>query len=62
MIEIWNRDEEYDCELVRESIDKDGPVYSMIYSKARGTESVVVQMTGMKGLMAGPTGGRLNSP
>ncbi|MFZ1735848.1 MAG: DNA-directed RNA polymerase subunit beta' [Candidatus Moraniibacteriota bacterium] len=62
VIEIWNATKNIITELVRESIDKDGPVYSMIYSKARGTESVVVQMTGMKGLMAGPTGETLELP
>lgn len=62
VIEIWNATKNSITELVRESIDKDGPVYSMIYSKARGTESVVVQMTGMKGLMAGPTGETLELP
>jgi DNA-directed RNA polymerase subunit beta' len=34
----------------------------MVYSKARGSESVVVQMTGMKGLMAGPTGETIELP
>ncbi len=62
VIEIWNATKNTITELVRASIDKDGPVYSMIYSKARGTESVVVQMTGMKGLMAGPTGETIELP
>ena len=46
----------------RKSLDKEGPVYSMVYSKARGSESVVVQMTGMKGLMAGATGETIELP
>ncbi len=62
VIEIWNAAKNKITELVRASIDKEGPVYSMIYSKARGTESVVVQMTGMKGLMAGPTGETIELP
>ncbi len=62
VIEIWNATKNTITDLVRESIDKEGPVYSMIYSKARGTESVVVQMTGMKGLMAGPTGETIELP
>lgn len=62
VIEIWNATKNKITELVRASIDKEGPVYSMIYSKARGTESVVVQMTGMKGLMAGPTGETIELP
>lgn len=62
IIEIWNEAKNKITEAVRTSLDKEGPVYSMIYSKARGTEAVVVQMTGMKGLVAGPTGETIELP
>lgn len=62
IIEIWNEAKNEVTEAVRSSMDKEGPVYSMVYSKARGSESVVVQMTGMKGLMAGPTGETIELP
>ncbi len=62
VIEIWNDAKNRIADSVRESIDKEGPVYSMVYSKARGSESVVVQMAGMKGLMAGPTGETIELP
>ncbi len=62
VIEIWNEAKNHITEAVRESLDKEGPVYSMVYSKARGTEAVVVQMTGMKGLVAGPTGETIELP
>lgn len=62
VIEIWNNTKNTITELVRGSMDKEGPVYSMVYSKARGSESVVVQMSGMKGLMAGPTGETIELP
>ena len=62
VIEIWNKIKNEITEAIRESIDKEGPVYSMVYSKARGSESVVVQMAGMKGLMAGPTGETIELP
>jgi len=62
VIEIWNEAKNRITEAVRDSLDKEGPVYSMIYSKARGTEAVVVQMTGMKGLVAGPTGETIELP
>ncbi len=62
VIEIWNETKNEITDAVRESLDKEGPVYSMVYSKARGSESVVVQMTGMKGLMAGPTGETIELP
>ncbi|XLQ20442.1 MAG: DNA-directed RNA polymerase subunit beta' [Candidatus Moraniibacteriota bacterium] len=61
-IDIWNKAKDDITEEVRNGLDKEGPVYSMVYSKARGSESVVVQMTGMKGLMAGATGETLELP
>jgi len=62
VIEIWNDSKNQITDLVRAGMDKEGPVYSMVYSKARGSESVVVQMSGMKGLMAGPTGETIELP
>ncbi len=62
VIEVWNDTKNRITDRVRESMDKEGPVYSMVYSKARGSESVVVQMAGMKGLMAGPTGETIELP
>ncbi len=62
VIEIWNEAKEKITDAVRATLDKEGPVYSMVYSKARGSESVVVQMTGMKGLMAGATGETIELP
>jgi DNA-directed RNA polymerase subunit beta' len=62
VIEVWNDAKNKITDRVRESMDKEGPVYSMVYSKARGSESVVVQMAGMKGLMAGPTGETIELP
>ncbi len=61
-IEIWNEAKGEITDAVRRSLDKEGPVYSMVYSKARGSESVVVQMTGMKGLMSGATGETIELP
>jgi len=62
VIEIWNETKNQITDVVRAGLDKEGPVYAMVYSKARGSESVVVQMTGMKGLMAGPTGETIELP
>ena len=62
VIEIWNEAKDKITDAVRATLDKEGPVYSMVYSKARGSESVVVQMTGMKGLMAGATGETIELP
>ena len=62
IVEIWSEAKNKITEAVRGSLDKEGPVYAMVYSKARGTEAVVVQMTGMKGLVAGPTGETIELP
>lgn len=62
VIEIWNETKNLITDEVRKSMDKEGSVYLMVYSKARGSESVVAQMAGMKGLMAGPTGETIELP
>lgn len=61
-IEVWNEAKDRIASDVKSSLDKTGSVYAMIHSKARGSESVVVQMTGMKGLVAGPTGETIELP
>lgn len=62
VIEIWNRAKNTIADAVKASLDKEGSVYTMVHSKARGSESVVVQMMGMKGLVAGPTGETIELP
>jgi DNA-directed RNA polymerase subunit beta' len=62
VIEIWNRTKNTIADAVKNSLDKEGSVYTMVHSKARGSESVVVQMMGMKGLVAGPTGETIELP
>lgn len=62
VIEIWNQAKGKITDEVRSALDKEGPVYSMVYSKARGSESVVVQMAGMKGMVADPTGETIELP
>jgi len=47
---------------VKKVIDPDSSIASMVTSKARGSDSVVVQMAGMKGLVAGPTGETIELP
>ncbi|HEX8974294.1 MAG TPA: DNA-directed RNA polymerase subunit beta' [Patescibacteria group bacterium] len=61
-VEVWNRAKNEIADAVRNSLDKEGSVYTMVHSKARGSESVVVQMMGMKGLVAGPTGETIELP
>jgi DNA-directed RNA polymerase subunit beta' len=62
VIEIWNRTKNSISESVKGNIDKEGTAYTLVHSKARGSESVLVQMMGMKGLVAGPTGETIELP
>ncbi len=62
VIEVWNDTKNKLAVEVREGIDPKGPIADMVYSKARGSEAVVVQMAGMKGLVAGPTGETIELP
>ncbi|MBD3299861.1 MAG: DNA-directed RNA polymerase subunit beta', partial [Candidatus Moranbacteria bacterium] len=54
VISIWNGCRDKIAEIVEEGIDKEGPVYTMVNSGARGTMAVLVQLMGMRGLMANP--------
>jgi DNA-directed RNA polymerase subunit beta' len=62
VIEVWSEAKGSITDAVRASLDREGPVYAMVYSKARGSESIIVQIAGMKGLMAGPTGETIELP
>jgi len=62
VIEVWNETKNKIAEEVKKVIDPESSLASMITSKARGSESVVVQMAGMKGLVAGPTGETIELP
>ncbi|MEA2007201.1 MAG: DNA-directed RNA polymerase subunit beta' [Patescibacteria group bacterium] len=62
VVEVWNDTKGKVAEHVKNSIDPNGSIHAMIHSKARGSEAVVVQMTGMKGLVAGPTGETIELP
>ncbi len=62
VVELWNDVKNKISTEVKEAIDPKSSIYSMVYSKARGSEAVVVQMAGMKGLVAGPTGETIELP
>ncbi len=62
VVKIWNETKDKITKKVIDAIDPKGSVHAMIDSKARGSEAVVVQMTGMKGLVAGPTGETIELP
>ncbi len=62
VVEIWNETKNIISEEVKKVMDPKGPVTAMVNSKARGSHAVVVQMSGMKGLVAGPTGETIELP
>ncbi len=56
VIEVWKKVKSEIEKLVPQSISSDSPVFSIIDSGSRGSWSQPVQMAGMKGLVASPTG------
>jgi len=62
VIEVWNNTKEIIAQEVKKVTVKNGPMDAMVTSKARGSEAVVVHISGMKGLVAGPTGETIELP
>ena len=62
VISLWTRVKEKIDDMVPDTLDKEGPVYNMVYSSARGSWTQVNQMTGMKGLMRNPAGKIIEFP
>lgn len=62
VIQVWNECRDLIAEEVEKDIDKEGPVYAIIDSKARGSMAVLVQLTGMRGLMVNPAGEIIELP
>jgi len=62
LIEVWQRMKEKIEKLVPTTLPKDGPVFSMIDSGARGSWAQPVQMAGMKGLVTSPSGRIIELP
>ncbi|KUK64079.1 MAG: DNA-directed RNA polymerase [Parcubacteria bacterium 34_609] len=56
IIEVWKKVKSEIEKLVPQSISSESPVFSIIDSGSRGSWSQPVQMAGMKGLVASPTG------
>ena len=55
-IEVWENAKNRITDLVQQTLEKDGSVYTMVFSGARGSVGQVTQMMGMKGLVISPTG------
>jgi len=62
IIELWTSIKEQIAVICKEGLPKDGPVYSMIESGARGSWAQLVQILGMKGLVTSPSGDIIELP
>jgi DNA-directed RNA polymerase subunit beta' len=62
IIELWTNVKEKIAIICKEGLPKDGPVYSMIESGARGSWAQPVQILGMKGLVTSPSGDIIELP
>ncbi len=56
IIEIWHRAKEDISSALMHNFDEFNPIFMMSESGARGNESQITQLAGMRGLMADPTG------
>ena len=56
VIDIWHRAKDNISLALMDGFDSFNPIYMMSKSGARGNESQITQLAGMRGLMADPTG------
>ncbi|OHA16029.1 MAG: DNA-directed RNA polymerase subunit beta' [Candidatus Taylorbacteria bacterium RIFCSPLOWO2_12_FULL_43_20] len=61
-IEIWHGAKNEVEKLIPSTLDKNGSVYDMVYSGARGSLGQITQMAGMKGLIATTAGETIEFP
>ncbi len=62
VIEIWTNTKEKITDICKAGLPKEGPVYSMIESGARGSWAQLTQILGMKGLVTSPSGDIIELP
>ncbi len=62
VIELWTNTKEKVTDICKEGLPKEGPVYSMIESGARGSWAQLTQILGMKGLVTSPSGDIIELP
>ena len=62
VISIWNKTKDDITKTLMSGLDRFNPIYMMIGSGARGNESQITQLAGMRGLMADPTGKVIELP
>ena len=61
-IEVWNRTKNEIEKLVPKTLTIENPIYTIFQSGARGSMAQLVQMAGMRGLMANPAGEIIELP
>ncbi len=62
VIELWTNTKEKVTDICKKGLPKEGPVYSMIESGARGSWAQLTQILGMKGLVTSPSGDIIELP
>jgi DNA-directed RNA polymerase subunit beta' len=62
VIELWTGAKEKVTDICKKGLPKEGPVYSMIESGARGSWAQLTQILGMKGLVTSPSGDIIELP
>ncbi len=60
--QIWTEAKEKVSDILMDSMDKFNPIYMMATSGARGSNSQITQLAGMRGLMANPAGRIIELP
>ncbi len=55
VVQVWNKTKSEIAKTVPGSLEKYGSVYSILHSRARGSEAQLVQMAGMKGPVVNPS-------
>ncbi len=62
VIEIWSKAKDEVTAALMVGLDELNPIYMMAHSGARGNESQITQLAGMRGLMADPAGRIIDIP
>jgi DNA-directed RNA polymerase subunit beta' len=62
VISIWNKTKDDITKSLMTGLNRFNPIFMMIGSGARGNESQITQLAGMRGLMADPTGKVIELP
>ncbi len=62
VIDIWHKAKDIISSALMDGFDSFNPIFMMSQSGARGNESQITQLAGMRGLMADPTGRIIDVP